>query len=81
MPLYEYKCTQCGTKMEIIQKFDDHAPVCGCGHVMKKEISRTTFILNGKGWYKDGYSKDVTTKTTPTFEPIREGYNAVKKTD
>ena len=32
-------------------------PECGCQDVTPL-ISRTSFALKGKGWYKDGYTKE-----------------------
>lgn len=57
MAIYVFMCRECGTKMEIIQKFEDPEPICGCGHVMKRQIAPVNFALNGGGWYKDGYNK------------------------
>lgn len=56
MPIYKWECKECGTTMEVIQKFDDPAPICGCGFEMRKQITTCNFKLNGGGWYKDGYS-------------------------
>lgn len=55
MPIYEYKCSKCGKQKEVFQKVDDPCPIC-CNEGMKKQLSRTSFKLNGGGWYRDGYS-------------------------
>jgi putative FmdB family regulatory protein len=61
MPIYEYQCTACEHEFEAIQKFSD-APVTDCpecsttGSVSRK-LSTPAFILNGGGWYSDGYAK------------------------
>ena len=61
MPIYEYICSECNKEMSIIQKFDDPAPSCFCKEgdppVMKRVLSKGGFILKGKGWARDGYSK------------------------
>lgn len=65
MPLYEYSCPSCNTVVEIIQKFNEPAPLCklclsGNPHdenVMVRQMSRGSFRLKGTGWYRDGYSK------------------------
>lgn len=64
MPIYEYKCSACGKKHEIIQKHDDIPfTVCpDCGGQMKKLISNTSFILKGTGWYKTDYASNGTKK-------------------
>ncbi len=56
MPIYEYKCKHCGKKIELFQKLDELPPMCECGAgEMSKEISLSTFILKGTGWYKTDY--------------------------
>ncbi len=62
MPLYEYGCSACGHVVELMQsaslaKAPDACEKCGASN-MEKMLSRTSFILKGDGWYKDGYSKD-----------------------
>lgn len=60
MPIYEYKCKSCGKHHEIMQKITD-APltVCpDCGGKMKKQISNTSFVLKGTGWYATDYASD-----------------------
>lgn len=58
MPLYEYRCPDCGHEFEEIQKVSDPAltdcPQCGGGQVGKK-IGRSSFALKGSGWYSDHY--------------------------
>lgn len=53
MPIYEYRCNQCGLEKEYLQKISD-APisVCpSCGSSMTKLISAAGFQLKGSGWY------------------------------
>ena len=57
MPVYEYECTNCGHRIEIMQKFSD-PPIkeCElCHGKMKKLISQCTFHLKGTGWYVTDY--------------------------
>lgn len=58
MPIYEYACPDCDHRFDEIQKFSDPpcevCPKCAARNV-KKLISRSSFVLNGGGWYKDGY--------------------------
>ncbi|MDA3902889.1 MAG: zinc ribbon domain-containing protein [Desulfuromusa sp.] len=58
MPLYEYKCEDCGLNFEVRQKFsDDPINTCNhCGGSAKKLISQTAFALKGGGWYQQGYA-------------------------
>ena len=68
MPIYEYKCQNCGFSFEIVQKINEKAPACGntvvsgsveriCSGKCNKLISKSSFSLKGDGWYKDGYTK------------------------
>ena len=58
MPLYEYRCEECGHETEEIQKFSDpvltECKECGKNSLVKK-TSLPSFSLKGGGWYKDGY--------------------------
>lgn len=64
MPIYEYKCEQCGQCSEILQKLSDapatDCPKCGAA-ALAKIMSNTSFRLTGDGWYvtdfKDGGKK------------------------
>ena len=59
MPIYTYRCEKCGKEMEVFQKFKARpSRVCpDCSAYMERVVSKTTFILKGKGWAKDGYAK------------------------
>jgi putative FmdB family regulatory protein len=59
MPLYEYQCTECGKKTEVLQRFVD-APlaVCpACGGAVKKLVSSPAFQFKGSGWYVTDYAR------------------------
>lgn len=57
MPIYEYKCHQCGEITEILQKFSDNplTKCPACGGKVSKIISNCTFHLKGSGWYVTDY--------------------------
>ncbi|HEX7054815.1 MAG TPA: zinc ribbon domain-containing protein [Burkholderiales bacterium] len=64
MPIYEYRCTECGHEAEVLQKFSDPAlTTCtACGKPsFTKLLSAAGFQLKGSGWYatdfKGGASK------------------------
>lgn len=64
MPLYEYKCVECGETIERIFLSYKDAPesqVCEkCQGKAKRLVSTTcNFILGGPGWSADGYSKHL----------------------
>jgi len=54
MPIYEYKCSSCGHKKEVLQKMSDapliECPACGKA-TLSKLISAAGFQLKGSGWY------------------------------
>jgi putative FmdB family regulatory protein len=58
MPLYEYKCKQCGRHTEKRQKFSD-VEITECPHcsgLLERVISAPAISFKGSGWYKDLYS-------------------------
>jgi putative FmdB family regulatory protein len=66
MPIYEYRCSECGHELEKIQKISDlplkDCPACG-KPALRKLISAAGFRLKGGGWYetdfKSGSKKNV----------------------
>ena len=60
MPIYEYRCNDCGRVFEAIQKFSDK-PLKKCVHCaggdIEKLISRSSFVLKGTGWYQTDYAR------------------------
>ena len=58
MPIYEYKCKDCGTHIEKRQKVSDEPlKVCeSCGGTLEKQWSRTGFQFKGEGWYVTDYA-------------------------
>ena len=54
MPIYAYKCADCGHEKEVLQKISD-APLTdcpSCGHPsMAKMVTAAGFQLKGSGWY------------------------------
>lgn len=61
MPIYEYKCKNCGAQIEKMQKISD-APltVCEkCGGELEKQWSLSGFQFKGAGWYVSDYSNKL----------------------
>ncbi|AHF97153.1 hypothetical protein DESACE_05540 [Desulfurella acetivorans A63] len=62
MPIYEYKCSACGQKIELMQKMGSKTPkkcpVCGANDTLKKLISHSSFELKGSGWYVTDYKNN-----------------------
>ncbi len=66
MPIYEYRCADCGHEMEKLQKISDaplvECPACG-KPALQKLVSAAGFRLKGGGWYetdfKSGKKKNI----------------------
>lgn len=54
MPTYEYACTQCGERLEVVQRFtDDALTVCpACEGRLRKLFSPVGVVFKGSGFYK-----------------------------
>lgn len=66
MPIYQYKCSDCGHELEELQKFSDE-PLKECPNCKKealeKQISTDTgFCLMGHGWHRPGMKAGSTKK-------------------
>jgi len=59
MPLYEYRCDDCGHRFEKIVKFSDPPlEVCpSCGGKVQKLMSSPAIQFKGSGWYITDYAK------------------------
>ena len=58
MPIYEYRCENCGHELEAIQKISDeplqHCPSCDTDSLVKR-VSAAGFRLKGGGWYETDF--------------------------
>ena len=91
MPIYEYKCKNCGREFDVFQKITDpEVETCKfCNGPAKKLISLTTFHLKGTGWSVTDYggkkapvserSKDETKTSSAPSEPTKS--ESTSKTD
>ena len=54
MPTYEYACTECGDRLEVVQRFsDDPLTVCAaCGGKLRKVFSPVGIVFKGSGFYR-----------------------------
>ena len=63
MPLYEYECSACGRRSEVLQKFSDE-PLTTCSHCggpVQRLISSSAIHFKGTGWYVTDYAQKSTT--------------------
>ena len=58
MPIYEYRCDQCGHQFEVLQKISD-APVKNCpkcnSNNPRRLVSAAALKLKGTGWYETDF--------------------------
>jgi len=59
MPIYEYRCTKCGHRFEVIQKVSDaHISKCEkCKGKAERLISSPAIQFKGSGWYITDYAR------------------------
>jgi putative FmdB family regulatory protein len=54
MPIYAYRCADCGHAKDVLQKISDPAltvcPACGA-ESFAKQVTAAGFQLKGSGWY------------------------------
>lgn len=54
MPIYAYRCEECGFAKDVLQKLSDpvltECPECGKS-TFKKQLTAAGFQLKGSGWY------------------------------
>ncbi len=64
MPLYEYKCSTCGSSLEILQKVNEpRLEKCPkCGGLLKKVLSPPALQFKGSGWYVTDYARNEKTE-------------------
>ena len=59
MPLYEYRCLNCGELVEKIQKYSDPPlTTCQkCGGELESLLSSSAIQFKGSGWYVTDYAR------------------------
>jgi putative FmdB family regulatory protein len=64
MPLYEYRCKNCGASFEVFQKVNEtQLKKCiNCGGELEKVISPPALQFKGKGWYVTDYAQKNTSE-------------------
>lgn len=65
MPLYPYRCTQCGHSFEKIQSFSDEPEtVCPkCGGKLERPLTAPGLQFKGAGWYVTDYASKGASST------------------
>jgi len=59
MPMYEYRCRNCGERTEVLQHLGEpRLSVCPrCGGVVDKMASAPALQFKGSGWYVTDYAR------------------------
>lgn len=67
MPIYEYRCGECGHQKEFLQRLSD-APLTDCPECGKPALSKLVtaagFQLKGTGWYATDFKSNGTKPAT-----------------
>jgi len=87
MPIYEYRCADCGHRLEALQRLADTpllvCPACGKESLVKL-ISAVGFQLKGSGWYatdfKHSGSKPAE-KSAAKSDAANEGSSSGEKSE
>ena len=88
MPIYEYRCEECGHQLDALQKIAD-APLTDCPEchqsTLRKLVSAVGFRLKGGGWYetdfKDSNKKNLAGDSSDSKPAATNGEGSDKKAD
>ena len=86
MPLYEYRCTQCGHRFEKIQSFSaEPETACPkCSGSLQRPLTAPAFQFKGAGWYVNDYAPKAasgsTSSTTESTTPSADSKPAATET-
>jgi putative FmdB family regulatory protein len=76
VPTYQYACTECGDRSEVVQRFsDDPLTVCStCGGKLRKIFSPVGIVFKGSGFYRTD-SRNGSSSVTAAKESSANGSN------
>lgn len=80
MPLYDYKCTKCGTVREVRHGFNEsHDEPCpACGAAMTRVFNPAPIVFKGSGFYATDSRTKSDSKSGATSEPATESKSESK---
>ncbi|ATQ73952.1 FmdB family transcriptional regulator [Massilia violaceinigra] len=76
MPIYAYRCDECGFAKDVLQKISDPVlTVCvSCGKPsFKKQLTAAGFQLKGTGWYATDFRGGAAPSTGTASGPAEGG--------
>lgn len=75
MPIYVFRCDDCGEKFERLQKLSEPDPAvcphCGKRDTVHKQVTAPAFRLAGSGWYETDFKSDKEKKHNLAGEPAK----------
>jgi putative FmdB family regulatory protein len=71
LPLYAYRCTECGHRFEKIQHFRSKPElVCpNCQGLLERPLTAPAFKFKGSGWYVNDYAGKNEASSSSTTTP------------
>ncbi len=71
MPTYQYACTACEERLEVVQKFtDDSLTECAtCGGRLRKVFSPVGIVFKGSGFYRTDSRNGAAANGTKDKQP------------
>jgi len=84
MPIYEYQCSNCGHKLEELQRISE-PPLTKCPHCGKDSLKRLIgtgagLIFKGSGFYLTDYKKSPQKDKTKSETPAKTETKTEAKT-
>ncbi len=76
MPIYEYRCSDCGFQKEFLQKVSDpRLTTCtSCGkETFQKMLTAAGFQLKGSGWYATDFKNSGSKPVAKTEDGAKSG--------
>ncbi|HEY7589677.1 MAG TPA: zinc ribbon domain-containing protein [Candidatus Limnocylindrales bacterium] len=72
MPVYEYRCTSCGHRTDILHGINEpgpkFCPSCGTEGSMRKVLSPPSIVFKGSGWARKDRGSTTKTKAAAKAE-------------
>lgn len=84
MPIYEYRCSDCGYQREYLQRMSD-APLTDCPECGKRTLNKMVtaagFQLKGGGWYATDFKNNGTKPKKEQDKPADSATSTESKPD
>lgn len=79
MPIYQYRCAECGHSLEALQKMSDpkltDCPACEAP-ALTKQLTAAAFKLKGTGWYETDFKNSGKPKAANQTTKSESGSDA-----